>query len=62
MKCHGISGILGLKALTYRDNRIGLVPWLRVVWELAIMHGDACNLSSLKVRGILFISKDKVFL
>ena len=62
MKCHRISGIPGSKALTKRDNRLRLVPRLRVVWELTIMNGDACNLSSLRVRGILVISKDKVFL
>ena len=32
------------------------------MWELAITHGDACNLSSLRVRGILVISQDRVFL
>ena len=26
------------------------------------MHGDACNLSSLRVRDILVISQDRVFL
>ena len=26
------------------------------------MHGDGCNLSSLKVRSILVISQDRVFL
>ena len=26
------------------------------------MHGDACDLSSLRVRGILVISHDRVFL
>ena len=30
--------------------------------ELTITHGDACNLSSLRVRGILVISQDRVFL
>ena len=43
-----------------RDNRFGLIPRLWVVWELTIMHRDACNLSSLKVRGILVISQDRV--
>ena len=62
MKCHGISGILGSKALTQRDNRFRLVPRLRVVWELAITHGDVCNLSSLRVKGILIISQDGIFL
>ena len=62
MKCHEISGISGSKALTQRDNRFGLVPQLWAVWELAITHGDACNLSSLRVRGFLVISKDRVFL
>ena len=32
------------------------------MWELAITHRDACNLSSLRVRGILVISQDRVFL
>ena len=32
------------------------------MWELGITHGDACNLSSLRVRGILVISQDRVFL
>ena len=46
MKCHGISGIPGSKALTKKGNRLGLVPRLRAVWELTITHGDACILSS----------------
>ena len=62
MKCHRISGIPGSKALTQRDNKLRLVPRLRAMWELTITHGDACNLSLLRVRGILVISKDKVFL
>ena len=62
MKCHRINGIPSSKALAYRDNRLGLVPRLRAVWELAITHGDACNLSLLRVKGILVISQDKVFL
>ena len=62
MKCHRISGIPGSKALTLRDNRFRLVPRLWAIWELAITHRDVCNLSSLKVRGILVISKDRVFI
>ena len=38
---------------------LGRVPQLRAMWELTITHGDVCNLSSLRVRGILVISKDK---
>ena len=62
MKCHEISQISGSKALTKRDNRLGLVPRLSPMWELTITHGDACNLSSLRVRGILVSSQGKIFL
>ena len=49
MEYHGISRILGSKALTKRDNRFGLV--LR-----EIVHMDVFSLSSHKVWGILDIS------
>ena len=55
MECHGISGILGTKTLTKKDSRPGLVLDFRSVKEHAIVHKDACSLSSLKVRGILNI-------
>ena len=62
MECYGISRMSGLKSLTYRDNRLGLVLWLNVVKEHAIMQRDACSLSSLMVRGILVILQARVFL
>ena len=31
------------------------------MWELARKHEDECNLSSLRVRGILVISHDRGF-
>ena len=49
MECHGISRILGSKALTKKDKRPELVLWLKVVKEHAIMHRDVCSLSSLIV-------------
>ena len=55
MECHGISRIPGSKALTWRDDRLGLVFRLRVVKEHVITHRDACSLSSLMVRGIFVI-------
>ena len=56
MECREIDIILGLKALPYRDNKLGLVPRLMAVKEHAITHRDVCILSSLMVRGILVIS------
>ena len=52
MEFHKISGILGSKALTKRECMpMGLLIGLRPMREHAIMHKDACSLSSLKERG-----------
>ena len=56
MECREINRIPGLKALTYRDNKLRLVPRLMAVKEHAITDRDVCSLSSLMVRGILVIS------
>ena len=60
MEYHRISGILGSKGLT----KVGLVLFmnLRPMRIHAITHRDVFRLSSLKERGILDISKVKVFL
>ena len=55
MECHEISRIASSNALTYRDNKLGLVLQLKVMKEHAIMHRDTFILSSLMVRGTLDI-------
>ena len=62
MECHEISRILGSKALTKIDSKLGLIFGLRLMKEHFIAHRDACSLSSLKVRGTLDILRAKVFL
>ena len=47
MECHGISGILGSKAITKRDSKLRLILWLEAREENAMVHRDACSLSSL---------------
>ena len=41
---------------------LGLFMGLRPIREHVIMHRDVCSLSSLKERGILDISRARVFL
>ena len=60
MECHGITRIPGSKALTQRDNRLGLVLLFKAMKEHAITHRDACILSSLMMRGIFL--QARVFL
>ena len=57
MEFHRIIGIQGLKALTKRECKLGLVHGLlRLMREHTITHRNVCSLSSLKERGTLDIS------
>ena len=56
MECHMINGILGLKALTKREYRLGLFMGLKPMREHAITRRDVCSRSSLKEMSMLDIS------